>query len=179
MPATPFHLGPGAAIKAVFGKHLSFTVFTFTQVVIDLESATRFLREDEVLHGISHTYLGATVVGFVGLFIGKPVCEFCLRLWNSKLSMRQQRWLYIPPSISWMAAITGAFIGVYSHILLDSIMHADMRPFAPLSAKNGLLYVITIDELHTVCLALGLLGATLLLIVALWIKLWGKPEQKA
>ena len=60
MPVTPLHLGPGAAIKAVFGKHLSFTVFTFTQAVIDLESATRFLREDEVLHGISHTYLGAT-----------------------------------------------------------------------------------------------------------------------
>jgi len=179
MPATPFHLGPGAAIKAVFGKHLSFTVFTFTQIVIDLEPATRFLREDEVLHGISHTYLGATVVGFVGLFIGKPVCEFCLKLWNSKLSKRQQRWLYIPPSISWVAAITGAFIGVYSHILLDSIMHADIRPFAPLSAYNGLLYVITIDELHTASLALGFFGVTLLLIVALWNKLWGKPERKS
>ncbi len=179
MPATPFHLGPGAAIKVVFGKHLSLAVFTFTQVVIDLESATRFLLEDEVLHGISHTYLGATVVGVVGLFIGKPVCEFCLRLWNSRLSKRQQRWLYIPPSISWMAAITGAFIGVYSHVLLDSIMHADMRPFAPLSAHNGLLYVITIDELHTVCLALGLFGATVLLVVTLWNKLWGNPERKA
>jgi len=179
MPATPFHLGPGAAIKVVFGKHLSLAVFTFTQVVIDLESATRFLLEDEVLHGISHTYLGATVVGVVGLFIGKPVCEFCLRLWNSRLNKRQQRWLYIPPSISWMAAITGAFIGVYSHILLDSIMHADMRPFAPLSAKNGLLYVITIDELYTVCLALGLFGATVLLVVTLWNKLWGNPERKA
>ena len=179
MPVTPLHLGPGAAIKAVFGKHLSFTVFTFTQAVIDLESATRFLREDEVLHGISHTYLGATVVGFVGLFIGKPVCEFCLKLWNSKLSKRQQRWLYIPPSISWVAAITGAFIGVYSHVLLDSIMHADMRPFWPLSAKNGLFYVIRIDELHTVCLALGLFGATVILIVALWNNFGGEPERKA
>ncbi len=40
-------------------------------------------------------------------------------------------------------------------------------PFAPLSANNGLLYVITIDELHTACLALGLFGVTVLLIVAL------------
>ena len=58
-------------------------------------------------------------------------------------------------------------------------MHADMRPFAPLSAKNGLLYVITIDELYTACLALGLFGVTLLFIVALWNKLWGKPERKS
>jgi len=85
----------------------------------------------------------------------------------------------IPPSISWVAAITGAFIGVYSHVLLDSIMHADMRPFWPLSAKNGLFYVITIDELHTVCLALGLFGATVILIVALWNNFGGEPERKA
>ena len=46
-------------------------------------------------------------------------------------------------------------------------MHADMRPFAPLSANKRLLYVITMDELHTACLALGLFGVTLLLIVDL------------
>jgi hypothetical protein len=178
MPATPFHLGPGAAIKVFIGRHLSFTVFTFTQIVIDLESATRFLHGDEVLHGFSHTYLGATVVGFIGLFVGKPVCESCLRLWNSRLSKSQQRWLYIPPSISWVAASAGAFIGVYSHILLDSIMHSDMSPFAPLSAKNGMLYVITIDELHALCSALGLFGVTVLLLVALWNNLREKPERK-
>ena len=37
MPITPFHFGPGAAVKAVAPRHFSFTVFAFSQVMIDLE----------------------------------------------------------------------------------------------------------------------------------------------
>ena len=122
---------------------------------------------DELLHGISHTYLSASTLGFIGLFIGKPVCEFCLRLWNSRLSKPQDRWLYIPPRISWPGAGSGAFIGAYSHILLDSIMDADIHPFAPLNLKNKMLYWISIDVLHNLCWAFGLFGLTVLLSIAL------------
>jgi membrane-bound metal-dependent hydrolase YbcI (DUF457 family) len=39
-----------------------------------------------------------------------------------------------------MRAVTlGAIAGTYSHVVLDSLLHADMRPFAPFSAANPLL----------------------------------------
>jgi len=38
MPFTPFHFGPGLAVKSLAGNYFSFLLFAFTQVVIDLES---------------------------------------------------------------------------------------------------------------------------------------------
>ena len=67
-----------------------------------------------------------------------------------------------PKLISWPAAIAGAFVGAYSHVFLDSIMHSDMQPFAPVSQANGLLHLISVDALHVVCVLSGVLGALLL-----------------
>ena len=37
MPFTPIHLGPGAALKAIGGRHFSFMVFGGSQVLMDIE----------------------------------------------------------------------------------------------------------------------------------------------
>jgi hypothetical protein len=44
VPFTPFHMGPGLAIKAVTGRHLSLLVFGVSQVVIDVEPLVRIIR---------------------------------------------------------------------------------------------------------------------------------------
>jgi hypothetical protein len=62
MPFTPFHLGPGAAFKAIGGKHFSFMVFGGTQVLMDIEPLVAILRGSPVLHGVTHTILGALVL---------------------------------------------------------------------------------------------------------------------
>lgn len=36
MPFTPIHLGPGAACKAIGGRHFSFMVFGGAQVLMDI-----------------------------------------------------------------------------------------------------------------------------------------------
>ena len=36
MPVTLFHLGPGLAHKSVASRHVSFTIFAFTQILIDM-----------------------------------------------------------------------------------------------------------------------------------------------
>jgi hypothetical protein len=46
---------------------------------------------------------------------------------------------------------------------LDSIMHADMRPFAPWSDASPLLGILSIGGLHVACLVSGMLGALLVL----------------
>lgn len=58
--------------------------------------------------------------------------------------------------------MAGAFVGTYSHVFLDSIMHSDMQPLAPLSEANGLLHVISVEGLHLLCGLAGVLGALLM-----------------
>ena len=103
MPVTFLHLGPAAAFKAVAGRYFSFMVFAFSQVAIDLEPLIRLVRGDDVLHGLTHTYLGATVIGVSSIVLGKPICEHCARWWNAHLSPRQAHWFWISPKISWLA----------------------------------------------------------------------------
>ena len=165
MPVTPFHFGPAAAIKAVAPRYFSFVAFGLTQVVIDTEPLFYIAQNLWPIHRFFHTYLGATAVALLVAFFGKPLCEWILRLWNSRLSTSQRAWLSVNPGISFSAAITGALFGGYSHVLLDSIMHSDIRPFAPISNHNGLLYLISIDHLHILTATFGFFGGLMLLVI--------------
>jgi membrane-bound metal-dependent hydrolase YbcI (DUF457 family) len=54
--------------------------------------------------------------------------------------------------------VLGAALGGYSHVLLDSVMHADIRPLAPFSDGNVLLNVISLAALHWLCIGCALCG---------------------
>ena len=161
MPFTPLHMGPGLALKSVTGGRFSILMFGLTQVAMDIEPGIGMLRGADVLHGWTHTYLGATFIAALVLAIGRPVCVLILRRWNRELRHHRLEWLAEPEAIGWPAAALGAFVGAYSHVALDSIMHADMRPFAPLATGNALLSWISIDALQIACVVAGLLGAGL------------------
>lgn len=78
MPFTPLHMGPGLAVKAVCGRYFSLMVFGFSQVAMDIEPLVRIIRGDAVLHGFTHTCLGATLIAPVSIFVGRPVCQVLL-----------------------------------------------------------------------------------------------------
>ena len=162
MPFTPFHFGAGLALRSVTGEWFSFTVFCFAQVLIDLEPGWHMLRGEDEIHRFLHTYLGATAAGLAAA-AGKPACEWALRLWNSRLSPAQARWLGVAPRISWTAAVLGGLVGGWSHVFLDSFMHADMRPLSPLQDGNPLLFAIHVDTLYLACGVAGAIGLAILL----------------
>jgi membrane-bound metal-dependent hydrolase YbcI (DUF457 family) len=64
-------------------------------------------------------------------------------------------------SIAWWVVFSSAFIGSFSHVLLDSIMHSDVEPFFPFTLDNKLLGLILVSMLHKVCLYSGLAGAAI------------------
>ncbi len=165
MPVTPFHFGPATAVKAAIPNKFSFVAFGLSQLIIDMEPLFYMSQDLWPIHRFLHTYVGATLVAVLVATLGKPLCEWLLRLWNGRLSVRQEHWLGVNPKISLSAAVLGALFGGYSHVLLDSIMHADMQPFAPFSNHNSLLLVISIEDLHMLCTILGMLGGTTLLIL--------------
>ena len=102
------------------------------------------------MHGPTHTLLGALVIGTLAGIIGKPISAAILR------------WLAIPHyPFTWSASFIGAYVGTFSHILLDGIMHADMSPWLPISSENTLLGLISIDHLHLACMLAAVLGAAI------------------
>jgi hypothetical protein len=150
MPFTPLHLGPGAAFKAIGGRHFSFLVFGGAQVLMDLQPLAAMLGADVELHGKSHTLLGALLIGAVAFATGKPVGDFVLR--RSGIAHRP---------LTWTAAATGAWIGTFSHVALDAVMHPDLVPEWPWFEGNPLLYSLSFGQLHGGCVVLGVVGGAI------------------
>ncbi len=168
MPLTPFHMGPGLAVKAVLGNRFSLLMFGVAQVAIDVEPGLGILLDWDVLHGWTHSYLGATAIAAGVLAAGRPLCAWILRHWNFQLRRHGLAWLVSPESIGWLPGALGAFAGTYSHVALDSIMHADMRPLSPLSATNDLLSLVSLGQLHIACAASGIVGLVLWVAAQAW-----------
>jgi len=153
MPFTPFHLGPGAVFKAIGMERFSFMVFGGAQVLMDIEPGVRMLLGSYPLHGPTHSLAGAFVIGVLATLVGKPISELVLR------------WLHLRNAVvTWTASATGAFVGVFSHVVLDSMVHADMSPWAPLAQSNPVLGLVSAASLHTICLLAGVLGALIVFV---------------
>jgi hypothetical protein len=148
MPFTPFHLGPGALVKAAAGRHFSFMVYGGSQVLMDIEPLIGIIEGKAVLHGYTHTVLGAFAIGTAAGIIGRPISAFVLKL------------LRIPHHpFTWGASFAGAYFGTYSHVILDALMHDDMSPWWPAASGNHLLGAVSFWSLHWVCLVAGAVGA--------------------
>jgi hypothetical protein len=155
MPFTPIHMGPGFAIKSILKKNFSLMVFGWSQIVIDIHPLIVILSDRGTIHGFTHTYLGATLIAFFCALSGKYLGELGLKI------MRKKE--YLP--INWNVAFISAFIGTYSHVLLDSVMHSDVIPFNPFWKSNILLSIVSVNTLHIFCLGTGLLGLVIYYLI--------------
>lgn len=116
MPLTPLHLAAGLPAR----RHISLKAFIVVNVLIDLEPASiMFFGMDRLgyaLHQGVHTLGGVTLMAIVTLIAGLA----------GKGQWRP--WLY------------GAFLGAFSHVILDALVHSDVQPFSPLLAGNPLFF---------------------------------------
>ena len=153
MPVTPFHLGPGALIKAGGGEHVSFTIFAGSQVLMDIEPLVHMMRGDAVLHGPTHSLVGATVIGLLSALIGRRLSPWLL----DRLEVRHG-------PIGWRVALLSGLVGTWSHVGLDAIMHVDMKPLWPFAAGNALLGIISVAMLHWLCVVFGIVGGAVIAV---------------
>ena len=170
MPFTPYHILAGTSVKSVFPKYFSFSTFTLTNVLIDCEALYYYFTTGVLSHKFFHTIFGVSIVAIICATLGKPVCEFGLRIWNKTLKMENIKWFKTEIKInnfsSWIGAITGAL----SQLILDSIMHRDMTPLFPFSNQNIFLRIVSVENLHYICLVLFLIGVFIYLLKKLLFK---------
>lgn len=161
MPFTPFHMGPGILIKAVLQGAFSLMLFGWSQILMDIQPLFVMIHGEGQLHGITHSYVGATIIAVFAALSGKHLSEWLLKRYFSAAELIR---------IGWKTAFASAFIGTYSHVALDSIMHADVEPLIPFANDNALFGLLSIDGIHQLCLYSGLAGAALYFPVALLLK---------
>ncbi len=142
-------MGPGLFIKSLLQGSFSLIVFGWSQFIMDLQPLFVMITGEGQLHGFSHTFIGATLIAIFSGFTGKYLSEFLLLAMG--FSYQYNR-------VSWVVAVVSAFIGTYSHVILDAIMHADVQPYFPFSESNELLKIISIEALHNYCMMAGLVG---------------------
>ena len=159
MPFTPIHLGAGLAAKALGQRQFSLMIFAGSQVLMDIEPLLGIIYGWPVLHGVTHTLGGALLIGTIAALIGKPISQWVLRYF------RYDKW-----SMVWRNGFISAYIGTFSHIGLDAIMHSDMNPLLPIQYGNPWLITITVDQLHLLCLMLGIIGGLMMIIQKYWPK---------
>ncbi len=165
MPFTPIHMGPGILIKALLQGSFSLMVFGWTQIVMDIQPLIVMISGEGHLHGFSHTYVGAIILGAFSAITGKYLSQLGLmilgisqnsHLPNTPLSVPQPT----PPIvIRWWVCLISALAGSFSHVFLDSIMHTDVEPFFPITLVNEFHGLVSVAVLHKICMYSGLVGA--------------------
>lgn len=100
---------------------------------------------------------GASLRGGVAGLLMFGVLQVVRRLlpadsrWETHLAQTPQRQML-------RQSILAGVIGGVSHILLDSLMHAEMHPFWPLAEGNVLAGIISVPALHITLATIGFFG---------------------
>lgn len=145
-------------LKAMSPRHFSIITFGVAQVLIDLEVLWNMTRPCHQLHTRLHTYLGASLVVLVAFPLGQTLGTWTRRIWNLTARRVSSFDMTVPGQTTWTAAVLGAAIGAYSHVLFDSFYHRDIEPLRPWSTLNPCQGIVDPFKMEIVFNALFILG---------------------
>ena len=150
MPFTPFHLGPGLLFGLLLLSYVDLPTFLVASVVVDIEPfLVLTLGLDYPVHGFLHSFLGGTLLAFI---IAAAMSK--LRSILSPL----MSFLKLEKKLSFKSILSASLFSVYLHILLDSPLYSDIRPFYPFDFNPFLSNSMFIGfQVYTLCI-LSLIG---------------------
>ena len=151
-------MGAAMLVKPAAGAGFSVIAFGLAQVVIDIEPGVGMMRGAVVLHGTSHTIIGAILIAIAVALVSPWLAFRIVRRWNQEVRYHKLEWLVEVEKVSKLAVLSGAFFGTLSHLMLDSLMHHDIHPLAPFSNANPLLGLVSHDAVYQLCVVMGVLG---------------------
>ncbi len=125
MPATPLHIGIPGLIGYYRPKKVDIVAAVIGSVIIDVDFFL-FLMLGTPVHGYLHSFLSATIIAIALAGI----------LWLLNPSMiKLKEWFRWETETGPKSLLAGAFIGTYSHIILDMLLYKEMNPLFPLKGN--------------------------------------------
>lgn len=129
MPVTPYHFGPNAFVGLLFRRWVDPAVIVLANIIVDVEVlAVNFAGEtwpNYHRYWHLHTFLIGGILG--GVFGATIYAIRPLRLLLER-AMKTARLDYKPNLYKMVIA---GILGVWLHVLFDSVYHADVQPFWP------------------------------------------------
>ena len=123
MPFTPFHFGPGLLISLTFLSFIDIPTFLIASVIIDVEPfLVLVFHLDYPLHGFFHSFLGGFIVAALLAMVMSKIRKYFTPLIT---------FFKIEQSISFKKILFSSICAIFIHILLDSPIYLDIRPFFP------------------------------------------------
>jgi len=130
MPFTSYHLGPGLLFDLLLFGYLGFPAFLIANVVVDVEPFFVLVFGLQYpLHGFFHSLMGASLVASV-LAFALPKVSIRFQPLFSQLVLSQE--------FSNSRTLLASLLGVYFHVLIDSLLYTDIKPFFPFDANHSL-----------------------------------------
>jgi len=165
VPFTPFHLGPALCLAIPLRRYIHAPTFILASLVLDIEPLLVLIFGlNYPLHGYFHTLIAAIGVGFVfGLAM------FCL---ESIMHPLYRTLLLVPETpFSRRQFLLAAVLGTILHVLFDSPLYSDIKPFFPstLNPLYGLAYSL---EIYILCILMGILGIIFYFLLILSKQYW-------
>jgi membrane-bound metal-dependent hydrolase YbcI (DUF457 family) len=156
MPYTPYHFGPSGFVGLVFKKYIDIPVFVLANVAVDVEVLIiGLLGLGRPIHRYSHTLLIGAVVGAVWALAAYPLCHLFKKIMTI---------LRLPYQTSLRKMLISGILGVWLHVLIDSVYHYDVRLFWP-SRIRPLYGLLTKQQVKTVCIGFFVLAVIEYLLI--------------
>jgi membrane-bound metal-dependent hydrolase YbcI (DUF457 family) len=158
MPVTPLHLGIPGLVSFRWPEKVDIFAAALGSVLVDLDFFA-FLLFGTKIHGFLHSFVGATVLALVIVGVGHAFPWVVVKL---------KRWFgWGEERTSLKAMVLGAFLGSYSHVLLDSLIYWDMKPFYPFE-DNPFLVEESVETVRNLVYSITTFTTALFLVLYAW-----------
>ena len=153
MPFTPFHLGPAIGFGLPLRRYLHVPTFILANVIVDVEPLLVLLFGLRYpLHGYLHTFFFAFLLGLA--------LSYVMFLLERYLKTLYATFLLEPAHVDRMNIkpfVVAGILGTMIHVLLDSPLYGDIRPFYPLDV-NPLYSPSLSPSIYGLCVWMAVLG---------------------
>ncbi len=141
MAFTPYHFGPSGFIGLAFRKYIDIIVFMLANVLVDIEVlVVILLRHGRPYHHYLHTLLVGAILGIAG-----GIGMYPLR----HLFKRIMQIIRLPYETSLRKMIISGVLGVWFHVLIDTVCHDETKLFWP-CRTNPLGWLATEKQMEVI-----------------------------
>jgi hypothetical protein len=144
-------LGPALCVGLPLRKYVHAPTFILANIILDIEPLIVLLMGlNYPLHGYFHTFVAAIVVGTVLGFV-MFLFERILYPLHRKLRLEQEA------TFKKTNFIVAGVLGTMLHVLFDSPLYGEIRPFYPFTI-NPMYGLVPSIEVYLLCIGMGVLG---------------------